>query len=205
MSKQKRLPGSERKRQIAEAALEILASQGVHRLTAVALAKRVGITDGAIFRHFKNKKEIVEAAIAAFETTLESSFPKGVGDPLERIGCFVVQRLELVRKRPEILRLAFNDRLAEAAGEEGAARVQALVKKSVKFLRDAIREAQQKGQLASDLPTELFCWAMIGVIRGASALDASPGSGSRSLARSSPKKVWAQLEEFLKRAAGGTA
>ena len=80
----KRLPAPERRRQIAATALEILATDGVRGLTARAIAERVGVKDGSLFRHFASKEAIVDAAIDAFEGLMGETFPDPAGDPLRK-------------------------------------------------------------------------------------------------------------------------
>ncbi len=167
-------------------------------MTAVALAEEVGIADGTIFRHFKDKGEIVNAAIDLFETALEGTFPPPDGEPLDRLGSFLVQRLALLRKNPELLRLAFNDRLAEAAGAEGAARIERLVGRSVTFVHDCLAEAQGEDQITRHTPVMLLVWMVIGVVRGASMTGTYRVPGRKALATAPPKKVWTTLERFLR-------
>ena len=198
MTTAKRLPTAQRQRQIAEAALQILSTQGVHRLTAVALADRVGIADGTIFRHFSNKEEIVNAAIDLFQATLEETFPPAEREPLERLGLFFVNRLTLARENPEFLRLAFNDRLAEAAGEAGAQRVAQLVERSVAFVHKCLAEAQERGEVTRDTPPILLTWMVIGVIRGASTPGPHHVPGTEAPSTRSPKQLWEELENFLR-------
>lgn len=198
MTRPERLPTAERQRQIAEAALRIISTQGVRRLTAAALAEEVGIADGTIFRHFKDKEAIVSAAIDLFEAALEGTFPPKEGEPLERLGSFLQNRLALVRKNPELLRLAFNDRLAEAAGDDGAARVERLVERSVTLVHECLAEAQGRGQITRETPVMLLVWMVIGVVRGASTTGTHYVMARTALSAASPKKVWAILERFLR-------
>jgi AcrR family transcriptional regulator len=194
----KRLPTAERRRQIAEAALRIIAEHGVRRLTAAAVAEEVGIADGTIFRHFRNMEEIVHAAIDFFEVALESTYPPPTEDPLDRLGLFLVARLSLVQKQPELLRLAFNDRLAEAAGEKGAQRIERLVKRSVAFVRQCLKEAQGRGLVTQEAPSLLLVWMVIGVIRGAATGGLLNAAGEETLSSASPEQVWRELESFLR-------
>lgn len=167
-------------------------------MTAAALASEVGIADGTIFRHFANMEEIVHAAIDLFEATLEDSYPPVDDEPMERLGAFFVQRLTLVRKNPELLRLAFNDRLAEAAGESGAARVERTVERSVAFVHDSLKDAQSDGLVTRDVPTMLLVWMVIGVVRGAATARARGAAPGKALSNASPRRLWTVLERFLR-------
>ena len=192
-----RLPTAERQLQIADAALTIIANHGVRRLTAAALAAEVGIADGTIFRHFRNMDEIVDAAIDRFYSALAGTFPPSGGEPLELLGTFVANRLSLMRDSPELLLLAHNDRLAEAAGEQGAKRVGRVVGRSVRFVHDCLAEAQDRGQITRDTPTMILVWMVVGVVRGATTHNLHPVFGKVSLARTPPDRIWAELKKFL--------
>jgi len=167
-------------------------------MTAAALAEEVGIADGTVFRHFKDKEEIVTAAIDLFEKALKGTFPPPGGEPLDRLGSFVVKRLTVVRANPELLRLAFNDRLAEAAGEEGAARVEQLVGRSVTFIHDCLADAQSMGQVTREVRVMMLAWMVIGVVRGASSAGRHSAPGKKGLADTTPENLWTTLEHFLR-------
>lgn len=48
-----------RQEQIKKAVLEIISDEGLHNITTRNLAKRIGLTEGAIFRHFASKRDII--------------------------------------------------------------------------------------------------------------------------------------------------
>jgi TetR/AcrR family fatty acid metabolism transcriptional regulator len=50
-----------RRAQIKKAVLNIISEEGLHSLSSRNLAKRVGITDGGIYRHFKSKPDIIKS------------------------------------------------------------------------------------------------------------------------------------------------
>ena len=197
-----RLPTAERRQQISAAALRILAADGARRLTAAALAKEVGIADGTLFRHFDSMQAIVDAAIERFAELVEGTFPPDPGEPLDRLGAFVVRRLALVREHPEILRLAFNDRLAEAAGERGAQRVQGLIERSVTFVGRCLADARDRDQLSVVAPLTLLVWMVIGVLRGAAHEGVIRLADEPPLSSLSPDEIWNSLREALTRPAG---
>lgn len=194
-----RLAAPERRQQIAEAALYILATAGVHRLTSVELARAVGVADASLFRHFANKEAIIAAAIDLFEGYLARSLDAAVAEPepIRRLHRFFAHRLGLVRARPEVLQLAFNDRLLEAGGPAQADRVRAIVGRSRQFIHDCLTQAQEAGQCRTDLAADVLVWALSGVMRGAAL---SPGSIlERSLgpAGSDPEAAWRAVSRLL--------
>jgi AcrR family transcriptional regulator len=190
-----RLSSEDRRRQIAEAALRIVASQGAHRLTAMEIGNAIGVTDAAVFRHYRNKSAIVAAAIGRFEELLDGDAVATSEDPLESLGAFFVRRLVKVRRHPEILRLAFNDRLAEIAGPEGTARIQLVIGRSVAFVGECLREAQRRRLVADDVPVELLTSMVVGCLRSAAT-----GKPTKT-APASPEALWSDLEKLLRRTA----
>ncbi len=192
-----RLRSDERRRQIAEAALLILASQGAHRLTAMEIGHAIGVSDAAVFRHFRDKDAIVAAAIDRFEELLAGDTVQSGGDPVARLGAFFVRRLHKARAHPEMLRLAFNDRLAEIAGPDGLARVRQVVGGSIAFVRGCVEEAQKKRLVAADVPPDVLVWAVVGCLRGAATT--TPVSSGPA-----PEAVWADLEKLLRRTSSPT-
>lgn len=151
-----RQPTESRQRQIAEAALKIIATQGLGKFRTAAIAEEVGLAEGTIFRHFSNKTEIVLAAITLMEEKLEEGFPPEHEDPLERLGIFMRRRLELVLSHPGVFRAFFSDQLAQAAGEEGLARVSRIKKESTEFALSCLMEASQKGQLRAGVEPQFL-------------------------------------------------
>lgn len=179
--------------------MHILATAGVHRLTSVELARAVGVADASLFRHFANKEAIIAAAIDLFEGYLGQSLDAAVAEPepLRRLHCFFVHRLGLVRVRPEVLQLAFNDRLLEAGGAAEAGRVRAIVGDSRRFIHDCLVQAQAAGQIRADLSADVLVWAVSGVMGGA-ALSPRPIL-ERSLGPegSDPEAAWQAVSRLL--------
>ena len=53
-----------RQHEIIQATMEIIAEQGIQNFTMATLAKRIGITDGALYKHFTSKKDILMSMVA---------------------------------------------------------------------------------------------------------------------------------------------
>ena len=187
-----RLPAAERRQQIADAALRILAERGPHHLTALAVAREVGVADASLFKHFAGMEAIVEAAIERFGEALDADLQRAEGDPQERLAGFFMARLATLRARPELLHLAFNERLADAAGIQGALRVKAITARSREFVLQCLLEGQKRGQIRGDVPAPLLFMAVSGVMRGAAMAGADEPSAVLS-----PAAAWPALQRLL--------
>ena len=57
------LPAEERRAVIVQTVIELAAGQHPNGITTAAIAERMGLTQGALFRHFPNKAAILEAVM----------------------------------------------------------------------------------------------------------------------------------------------
>lgn len=131
--------------------MRIIATQGTRRFTAASLAREVGISDGALFRHFPSMDAIVDAVVERMDALLFPGFPTGITDPIERLGNFFHQRVKTIREHPDLSRLLLSNHLAQLAGTAHAGRVEEFKAHSQDFVSSCLREARRNGQLC-DLP-----------------------------------------------------
>ena len=59
----KHLPADERRAVTVEAVIALAAEQNPGEITTAAIAKRMGLTQGALFRHFPSKDAILQAVM----------------------------------------------------------------------------------------------------------------------------------------------
>ncbi len=138
-----------RRLQIAEAALELIAEGGLHSFTTRAVASRVGITDGTIFRHFANKTEIVLAALDLLEERMFAEMPDDP-DPLKRLAKMFRIRAQFVAGEGLCGRLMFSEQLIHAAGEAARDRVRGWQRRNFVFITQALSELADAGRLRVD-------------------------------------------------------
>ncbi|HXV75571.1 MAG TPA: TetR/AcrR family transcriptional regulator [Candidatus Polarisedimenticolaceae bacterium] len=86
----------ERREEIARAVLTIIGARGRTALTTTTLAAEVGLTTGALYRHFASLDEILTEAVRYGVERIESTFPAAALPPLDRV-------LELARNRVRLL------------------------------------------------------------------------------------------------------
>lgn len=189
-----RKPSADRRREIADGALRVLAEQGPGRFTALAVAEAVGLTDAALFRHFAGMDAIVLAAIDRLEELLLEGFPPADADPLARLGAFFRRRVAVIRARPGLARLIASEELAHAAPAEGVRRLAALRTRSMGFVRACVAEAAAAGALAPGLGPEVGALLVIGALLALSHPAAVPPDAGADL----PERAWRALEALLR-------
>ncbi len=59
-------PTTEKQQRVIEAALEVFAERGFAGASTSEIAKRAGVAEGTIFRHYKTKKDLLIGVVAPF-------------------------------------------------------------------------------------------------------------------------------------------
>jgi AcrR family transcriptional regulator len=74
---QKRRSTEVRRRQIADAARTIAVKYGSEHITVRKIAKEIGVSEGALYRHFKSKRDILSLMVERIEEDLAGDIEKG--------------------------------------------------------------------------------------------------------------------------------
>jgi len=188
-----RQPTEERRRQIADAALKVIAERGLGRFTTQAIAAEIGVTDATLFRHFASKEDIVLAALDRVEERLFAGFPPEDPDPLVRLERFFRFRASLVGANPVIARLAFSEELPHAAGPRGEQQVESWKQRSLDFIVSCVDEAAAQGRIPRGLPVRevgvMVLGTLIALVRFGE-LAAGPAAANRA---------WSVIERMIGR------
>lgn len=97
-----------RRAQIVGATITMIAERGLHGWKTAELARRVGISEPTLFRHFKSKREILTAAVRSETATLQQMIAgfEGTGDGWARatgLVLSVLSFLEATRGGPLVI------------------------------------------------------------------------------------------------------
>lgn len=168
MSSQK-VGTQQRRRQIAVAALEVVAQQGWPGLTMAAVAAKVGLVPSALYRHFRGKEQIVDAILALVREQLLINVRLTADEtpnPLARLHRLLQLHLQFILDHPGLLRVVFSD---EVMGGPPARRAQVydLVQAYLQEVAGLIRQGQGLGSIRPDLSPERAAVAFLGLLQPA--------------------------------------
>ena len=139
-----------RRTQVAEAALRTIVEDGVSRFTTKAVAKRVGISDGTLFRHFGSKQEIVLEAVRMLDAKMATGLVS-TDDDLRDLETFFRHRAKFVGAHASVGRLVFSNALLHLGGDLTRKMIMGWRAKSVKYLLERLTCLQNDETFRSDL------------------------------------------------------
>ena len=176
MSTQTRKPQSKRREEIVQAVLRVIGERGVTALTTATLAAEVGVTTGALFRHFPNIEAILKSAVDYALIRIEETFPDAQLPPLERLIQLGRNRVSLMGGNPGLAWLLRSEQALLVLPAESAKALRMLVKRSRRFMLAAILEGGEQGQIRADIDPEVLLVPIMGTIH---ALIGMPGPHKR--------------------------
>lgn len=135
---------SQRRQQILEALAQMLEASPGNRITTAGLAKQVGVSEAALYRHFPSKSKMFEGLIEFIEDTLFSRVSIILGEePTAEKRCEKMLMLLLVfaERNPGLTRILTGDALSGET-ERLHHRVAQLFDRFETQLKQVIREAE---------------------------------------------------------------
>jgi AcrR family transcriptional regulator len=102
-----------RRAQIIEATLDLLAELPPDAISTRAIAAKVGVTQPALFRHFRTREDILLAVVTHARTHLGQVLGGIEGPPLDRAATLVRALVDWATVHPGLPRLLFADVVAE--------------------------------------------------------------------------------------------
>jgi TetR/AcrR family transcriptional regulator, fatty acid metabolism regulator protein len=156
---------SDKYQRILDAAVEIIAKKGFFHSRVSEIADRAGVADGTIYLYFKNKDELLMAAI-------DSAFHVFIGRAREELR-------KLTDPREKLRKMAFLHLEALGKNRNMAIVFQTELRHSAKFLvqfshnllveyfdliRDVLREGQEVGVFRAELPIKIAVNCFFGAV-----------------------------------------
>lgn len=153
-----------RKETLVITAIEIIHEKGFQGLSTREVAKREGISEAAIFKHFKTKNDLVLAVLDLYsqydEALVESAVSKGL-TPREMLFHIYEGFLNYYENYPEItaVNLAYGCIVYEKDLKE---KINKIGVERAKIIRSIIQKAIEAGELASSTDSEILTDQIMG-------------------------------------------
>lgn len=163
--------GTEKHRRILDAALEMFAEQGYAGTSTSEIAKKAGVSEAAIFRHYKTKKDLLLGVVAPVLRAVAPAIIADVKELLSRrypdlesfVGALVRDRVAFVRRHRRILKIAIQE--LPFHPEVRGVIEEVFLRELFPVAAEAIADLQRRGQVMA-LPPELVMRTVVSVTAG---------------------------------------
>lgn len=182
-----------RAQQILEALARQLESHPGQRITTAALAKEVGVSEAALYRHFSSKARMFEALIEFIEDSIFSLVTQILeenADPVSRCGNIINMLLGFAERNPGLSLILVGDALT-GENERLRIRITQFYDRLETQLKQILREAESKNELPVGHPSTAVANLLLATAEG------RMNQFVRSGFKKSPLERWDQQWELL--------
>ncbi len=159
--------GTDRQREIADAALDLIHEKGIQGLTIKNLAARIGVTEPAIYRHYESKVQILTTILERFKTNTTRIFEAEKQEEMnatEKITQLFRRHFSYISANPSLASVIFSEEIFKNEPVLIAS-IKDVIGYNQKLLTEMIVDGQAKNQLRNDLPADHLALVLMGTLR----------------------------------------
>jgi len=163
-----RLSADQRRAVTVSAVLELAAERNPSEITTAAIAERMGLTQGALFRSFPTKDAVWRAVMEWVTERLLARIERaaeGIESPLAAMHAIFMSHVEFVVEHPGVPRMMFGE-LQSASATPAKRVVQALMQRYAERLNRLVEMGRANGELSEAVDGKAAATLFIGTIQG---------------------------------------
>lgn len=168
MSKQGYLPADERRQTTVRAVVDLCAEDDPARITTGAIAQRMRVTQGALFRHFPSKEAIWEAVVRWVTERVMQRIEAAAEDTrgaLPTLEEMFFAHIGFIAEHPGVPRLLVGQ-LQQHQPTPAGRLVRDLLGRYHQRVQAVLVEGQHSGEIAAELDVDAAATQYIGMIQG---------------------------------------
>jgi AcrR family transcriptional regulator len=155
-----------RQEQLAEAAMDMIATEGVNALSIAGIAERVGIVPSAFYRHYKSKDDVLDAILDQLRNKLlgnVAAVRKETGKSTERLKRLMQRHVGLLAENHVIPQIVFSDSFY-AGHPERKNKVKGIVSAYLREVQQMVVEGQKDGTISNGVSPETVSVMFLGMV-----------------------------------------
>lgn len=153
--------------EIINAATELINQGGIQQLTTKALAEKMGFSEPAIYRHFKNKTDILSSVLNYFGMGLKTKMIELIqseGKGIEKLKQIIDFQFEHFSNHPAIVMVIFAETSFQYE-EKLSNAVQNILKNKKQRVVSIIEQGQNDGSIRPDVDVNQLASIFMGSMR----------------------------------------
>lgn len=163
-----RLSAEERRAVTVAAVVDLAARQNPSDITTAAIAERMGLTQGALFRHFPTKDDILKSVMIWVGERMLAWVDRATKDensPIASLEAIFKAHIDFVSRHPGVPRMLFGE-LQRPEDTLPKRAVRQLVGNYFKRLQRLLEAGKAMGELDAGLDVNAAAGQFIGMIQG---------------------------------------
>ncbi len=164
----KYLRASDRRRATVEAVVALAASHNPSEITTTAIAHAMGLTQGAVFRHFATKDTILQAVMKWVAAGLMSRVDAAVQEmasPMLALEALFMAHVDFIASHPGVPRILLAE-LQRAESSPPKRIAQVFLRRYGERVTKLLADAKALGELHPAIDTEAAAILFVGTIQG---------------------------------------
>jgi AcrR family transcriptional regulator len=161
-----------RREQITRSALKLISRDGLKKLNIAAVARAVGVVPSGLYRHYRNKDEMLDAVLDLVRQRLHENVQAvraGTADPLERLQALLRRHIQFVQHEVPLPRVVFSEEIFHGPRRRRQ-QVYRLFREYLGNIARLIQEGQETGDIRPELSAETLSFMFLGLVQPAAIL-----------------------------------
>ncbi len=162
------LPAEQRRTATVEAVIELAAKRNPSDITTAAIAQHMGLTQGALFRHFPTKDAVMQAVMTWVTDRLLGRVDQAIAaasTPVAGLEAAFMAHVDFVARHPGVPRMLFGE-LQHPAATPAKQVVKALLQQYAKRIGVLLAAGKAQGALNPELDVDAATIAFVGTFQG---------------------------------------
>ncbi len=155
---------SVRREEIARAVVRIIGRRGITSLSTATIAAEVGLTTGALFRHFASQDEILTHATRYAVELIQGTFPDESLAPRERLLALARNRIRTLGTDAGLAWFVRSEQALLTLPPDATRMLRDLVARSKRYLLATLRAGAAEGTIRGDIAPEILLLPVMGTI-----------------------------------------
>ena len=156
-----------RREEIILAALTLVANQGVKSMTIERIARIVGIVPSAIYRHFNNKSEILQAVLDMIGNKMKQNAITANNEndnSLDAIRNLLMRQVQLIMEFSAIPQILFSEEVYRENQELKTA-LYNMIMSFISILTEMVKKGQNEGRIRTDMESQRIAIMFLGLFQ----------------------------------------
>lgn len=158
---------SDRQIQIIDTSIEIISKHGIQGLTIKNLAREIGISEPAIYRHFESKTAILLAILDNFKemaTFMGGLMQENNGTAMDKIEFMFTRLVQIFAETPSFISVIFSEELFKN-DHVLKAKIVEILDMNERTVEQIITTGQKKGEVRNDIDGKILALIVMGSLR----------------------------------------